>query len=343
VLARIESITAGGRTDIAPALQKAFLALREAFAAQKHIIVLTDGISHPADFGALAERIARDGITLSTLALGKEASRPLLEDMAHIGKGRFYACDSPQAVPGIMALETASASRLGIREEPFFPQRAKGEARPLGAGLPTSALGAGLPTPSTARPKVSKGEGDLRSGDRQGQETCAVRNLFSLADLDVRAAPSLLGYDETRLKPNARVAFTSATGDPLLAWFRYGEGISVAFTSDVESRWAAAWLAWPDFGRFWTHVVRGAMRTEPRELTAGRLARSYPDEFRVRPTDHDLLRRIAEATGGAYQPEPESVWELSSPGSLPPVPIHYYLLAVAAVVFVADAAVRRLA
>jgi uncharacterized membrane protein len=323
VLARIESITAGGRTDMAPALQKAYLALRDAFAAQKHIIVLTDGISHPADFEDLAERIARDGITLSTVALGKEASRPLLEDMARIGKGRFYACDSPQAVPSVLALETASASKLGVREEPFFPRRA---------------LGAGLPTPPTARPKVFGGKGDPRSGERRDQETGAEREIPLL-----QAAPALLGYTETRAKPDAHVVLTSAAGDPLLAWFRYGEGTSVAFTSDVEDRWAAAWLAWPDFGSFWCQVVRGVMRLEPAKLTPALLSRSYLDEFRIRPTDHDLLRRIATTTGGAYDPEPESVWELSSPGTLPPVPVHYYLLAAAAVVFVLDAAARRLA
>ncbi len=355
VLSRIASITAGGRTDMAPALQKAYLALREAFAAQKHIIVLTDGISHPADFEALAERIAREGITLSTVALGKEASRPLLEDMARIGKGRFYACDSPQAVPSVLALETASASRLGIREEPFFPQRA---------------LCASLPTPHTARPGVSEGKGDPRSYDRRGQKTCAERDPakmtldpFSLERLDLSSAPSLLGYAETRPKPEAHMVLTSAAGDPLLAWFRYGEGISVAFTSDVESRWAAAWLGWPDFGRFWIQVVRGAMRLEPREergresfsplvlsqgknsaakMTPDPFGRSYPDEFRVRPTDHDLLRRIAATTGGVYQPEPETVWQLSAPGTLPPVPVHYYLLAAAAVLFVLDTAARRL-
>jgi Mg-chelatase subunit ChlD len=314
VLSRIASITAGGRTDMAPALQKAYLALREAFAAQKHMIVLTDGISHPADFEALAERIAREGITISTMALGKEASRPLLEDMARLGKGRFYACDSAQAVPSVFALETASARRLGIREEPFFARKA--------------------------------GQPEMLNG------------------LELGGSPSLLGYAETRPKPGAQVVLTSAAGDPLLAWFRCGEGTSVAFTSDVEGRWAAAWMGWKDFGRFWTQVVRAALRPEkrgqepfsPLDLAKGKddpakmvpdpfsraFSRSYPDEFRVRPTDHDLLRGIAAATGGVYQIEPEDVWDLPSPGNLPAVPIHQCFLAAAAVLFVLDAAARRL-
>ena len=36
--------------------------------------------------------------------------------------------------------------------------------------------------------------------------------------------------------------------------------MSVALTSDAKSRWAAEWLAWPNYGKFWAQVVRHAMR-----------------------------------------------------------------------------------
>jgi Mg-chelatase subunit ChlD len=307
VLERIASITAGGRTDMAPALEKAFLALHEAFAGQKHIVMLTDGISHPADFVALADRIARTGITLSTVALGKEASRPLLEDMARIGKGRFYACASAEAVPNVFAIETASASKLGICEEPFFPRRKKGQ--------------------NSFSPPVAK----------------SVPEPFAFDGIDLGGAPSLLGYVETQPKPGAHVVLTSGTGEPLLAWLRFGEGMSVAFTSDAEGRWGAAWLAWPEFGRFWTRVVRAALRRDEgsREPSSTK-TESYANELRIRPINCDLLREIAAATGGVYQPTPESVWTVSSPGTLPPLPIHHWLLAAAAVLFVLDATARRL-
>jgi len=136
---------------------------------------------------------------------------------------------------------------------------------------------------------------------------------------------------------------TSGTGAPLLAWQRFGEGISVAFTSDAEGRWGAAWLTWPDSGRFWTRVVRAALRRDrgSQEPSSVRTA-SYANELRIHPTHGDLLRGIAAATGGVYQPAPESVWTLSSPGTLPPLPIHHWLLAAAAVLYVLDAAARRL-
>ena len=87
-----------------------------------------------------------------------------------------------------------------------------------------------------------------------------VRTTKALAGLDVDAAPLLLGYVVTRLKPTSEPILASENGDPLLTWWRYGLGMSVAFTSDAKSRWAAEWLAWPNYGKFWAQVVRQAMR-----------------------------------------------------------------------------------
>jgi hypothetical protein len=64
----------------------------------------------------------------------------------------------------------------------------------------------------------------------------------------------------TRPKPTAEVILATEAGDPLLAWWRYGLGMSVAFTSDAKARWAAEWLSWPQFGQFWAQVARHALR-----------------------------------------------------------------------------------
>ena len=64
----------------------------------------------------------------------------------------------------------------------------------------------------------------------------------------------------TRPKPTAEVILATESGDPLLAWWRYGLGMSVAFTSDAKARWAAEWLTWPQFGQFWAQVGRHALR-----------------------------------------------------------------------------------
>ncbi|MFO0828782.1 MAG: glutamine amidotransferase [Phycisphaerales bacterium] len=48
--------------------------------------------------------------------------------------------------------------------------------------------------------------------------------------------------------------------DPLYAWWNYGIGRSIAFTSDATTRWATAWVTWNDFRAFWEQSVRWLMR-----------------------------------------------------------------------------------
>jgi len=100
-----------------------------------------------------------------------------------------------------------------------------------------------------------------------------IRATRALADIDMEAAPFLLGYVMTRPKPTCEVILATEKGDPLLAWWRYGLGMTAAFTSDAKSRWAAEWLTWPGYGKFWTQVVRHTMRkseTRGMQLTAAR-------------------------------------------------------------------------
>jgi uncharacterized membrane protein len=81
-----------------------------------------------------------------------------------------------------------------------------------------------------------------------------------LSEINFADAPFLLGYVTTRPKPTSEVVLITERGDPLLAWWRYGLGMSVAFTSDAKSRWAAEWLSWPGYSKFWAQIVRHAMR-----------------------------------------------------------------------------------
>jgi len=119
---RIGGIAAGGGTDMFPAMTQAGKVLRTAPAAGKHMILLTDGQSQPADFEQLARELSRGGITISTIAVGPDADRALLHSLAKIGGGRFYAVESLNLIPRIFARETALAGRSGVVEETFTPQ-----------------------------------------------------------------------------------------------------------------------------------------------------------------------------------------------------------------------------
>ena len=89
-----------------------------------------------------------------------------------------------------------------------------------------------------------------------------IRPTSVLEGLELDLSPLLLGYVVTRPKPTAEFILASEAGDPLLVWWRYGLGMSVAFTSDAKNRWAGEWLSWPDFGPFWAQIIRHAMRKD---------------------------------------------------------------------------------
>ena len=109
-----------------------------------------------------------------------------------------------------------------------------------------------------------------------------------LRGLDMSQAPTLLGYVETQARPESQVVLASKTGEPILALWRYGGGATAAFTSDIQSRWAAPWLNWPGFGKFWVQLVRQTMRRDvPKTL---RLAADAADGrlfFTLDATDRD--------------------------------------------------------
>jgi Ca-activated chloride channel homolog len=87
-----------------------------------------------------------------------------------------------------------------------------------------------------------------------------IRATQAFADIEFDTAPFLLGYVMTRPKPTCEMILATEKGDPLLVWWRYGLGMTVAFTSDAKSRWAAEWLTWPGFSKFWAQLIRQAMR-----------------------------------------------------------------------------------
>jgi Ca-activated chloride channel family protein len=67
--------------------------------------------------------------------------------------------------------------------------------------------------------------------------------------------PQLRGYNGTTAKAAAQTVLVTARDDPLLAQWQYGLGRSVAWTSDSTGRWAADWVGWNGFNRFFSQLV----------------------------------------------------------------------------------------
>ncbi|HSC95510.1 MAG TPA: VWA domain-containing protein [Burkholderiales bacterium] len=133
---RLRDLTVGGGTDLHPALEEAHRVLRKEQAKVKHLIVLSDGLTEgEKNFDPLAARIAADGITVSTVAMGADADRSLMARLATLGKGRYYHADDPRNVPRIFTSETMTITRDLVVEGNIRPRRTY-------AGEPIAGFGA---------------------------------------------------------------------------------------------------------------------------------------------------------------------------------------------------------
>ncbi len=99
--------------------------------------------------------------------------------------------------------------------------------------------------------------------------------------------PALRGYVSTTLKPTAQMVLTTPQGDPLLAEWQYGLGRTVAWTSDAENKWAADWVDWPEFSRFWAQVIK---RTLPPPVDPNRQITVVQDG----PNAHIVVDAVTE-------------------------------------------------
>jgi Ca-activated chloride channel family protein len=77
-----------------------------------------------------------------------------------------------------------------------------------------------------------------------------------LNDVGMETAPALKGYVRFTSKPTAETILQLDHHDPLLARWQYGLGRSAVFASDAKTRWAADWVTWKGYDKFWTNLCR---------------------------------------------------------------------------------------
>ena len=102
----LASLRSDGGTDLYKAVLTAYRGIATKQAAIKHVIVLSDGLTDKADFHGLVQRMARDGITVSTVSVGNDADVQLMADIAKDGKGRGYVALDSRTIPQIFTTET---------------------------------------------------------------------------------------------------------------------------------------------------------------------------------------------------------------------------------------------
>jgi uncharacterized membrane protein len=365
----------GGGIYCRPSMERAYQIMQSVKARTKHIIMLADGSDCDEQEGCqqLAALMKRDKMTFSTVSFGNGPHTPFLQRVAQVGGGKFYIATHARDLPRIFTKDAMLASKSLIIEEPF-------------------------------KPKV----------DTQAE---------ILRGLDLNSMPPLLGYVATTPKALASVPLETHKDDPLLATWRYGLGRSVAFTSDAHARWAAHWLGWSGYGKFWSqamrwmlkrntrtdwqttveeshgvgkisvealdeqagfvnfldleaHIVNPDMKAETlrlEQVAPGRYAREfpvrevgaylvtvakrgasgesgqtagvvvpYPPEYRDLKSNEFMLNQLADITGGHLDSAPEAIFGGKREAARFPQDIWALLVLLAALLWPADVAVRRL-
>lgn len=107
----LEPLRAKGGTDLAAALSEGLDRLALEGLKDKHVVLVTDGVTKPADFQSLADRARALGATISAMGVGDDANRALLERLAYRGGGRYYPVASADEIPALLFEDRKSAAR----------------------------------------------------------------------------------------------------------------------------------------------------------------------------------------------------------------------------------------
>ena len=89
---------------------------------RKHVLFITDGNPSDKDFEGIVRDMKAQGITLSTIAVGKlNTVVELLQELAAIGGGRCYMVESAYDLPDIVTMDTALLQVDYTIRQPFTP------------------------------------------------------------------------------------------------------------------------------------------------------------------------------------------------------------------------------
>ncbi len=373
---QLAALMPGGGTILYPALEEAYRALAASPSPLRHIIVLSDGLTNPGDFEQLVGRIARDRITVSTVAVGEDADTGLLARIAKWGGGRYYAASDPRAVPRIFMTETILVSRGLLIEKRFLPS--VWSANEIIGGISPDDLppldGFVLTYMKNGAEKVLSAlyDAPLLAAWRYGLGKSAA---FT-ADLRGRWGASWIGWDQfprfaAQLvrwieQPSStdvlhpRLSLSKGKGalsvDAYDELGRFVNGLAIRAIT-VGPGGSREEVAIPQTGpglyegsfradRVGDYVVTvSAADQAPRTLGA---SRSYSDEYRIVGADARLLDRLAEATGGRRAGSADDDADIAAilkgaPGGTGAVSTAWWwLLAAGLVLFVLDVAARKL-
>lgn len=365
----IGTIRPGGGTSIIPALQEGYDAIRQTDTKIKHIILLTDGQAEKSGYMELVEKLKKDNITVSTVAVGQGSDVGLLQDIAEGAEGRFYYTDEFSNIPRIFAKETFMAARAYINNREFIPAIANVHPVLAGVaeqGLP-SLLGYIASTPkSTSRVVLTSDQEDpILTVWQYGLGKTAAWNSdisgiwssnYVVWEKNIKLWQNLINWTIEKYREDDLIIETELQG---------GKGIisltnkvnsdeletkATIVTPSLESREVTLYPTAPgqysgsfDITETGAYIIKTLQQKDGEVLSAAStgLSVQYSPEYRIQP-DKGYLDRLVKEAAGVYVEKPEDVYKGDMKDIFGVRDLTQVLLILALILFMFDIALRRL-
>jgi Mg-chelatase subunit ChlD len=327
-----------GPTNVEDTLRTAADQLRESEANLKHIIFFSDGFTEPfhlAELRADAADLFDEGITVSVVATGEGAAVDLRE-IAEAGGGRFYPGKDLSAIPELIVQEAILASRDFINEGNFLPTVTSNattvsglaSAPPLAGYIATTAkptarvdLRIGpdedplLTSWQVGLGRVSTWASD--SGERWGTSWSSwdrapdfwagvVKDTFPTAG-DGGGVSARIEGDQL----SVRIEGVSPWNDDAQASVRVAGPDGVGVDVPLERIDGSSFAAVIPIDEAGTYAIGATVSSGGEAVWSGvgLTSRSYPAEYAPRPLGDDVLRRVADLTGGRFEPDITEIFD----------------------------------
>ena len=345
MLSRLGSFDPGDMMSFQTIMDMALKGLNKTRASIRHMIILSDG-DPGMPTASLVSQIQQSRITISTICYGAHGSIPPgMQQLARDGGGKFYYLQDPNKLPEIFIREASQVQKSLISEETFKPLLATRGAILQGFGPDEFPTLDGLVITSpkelaTMHLLRPPGEEDPAQDPLLASWNYGIgKSIAFTSDAGRRWGKNWTGWpgygrfwsqcirwvsrfrSDERFRVSRRVQrdVGAVTIDAITPDGRFIN--DAAFQGsligpDLEAKPVVVRQVAP--GRYTAEFPVAKKGTYTVVLTQEKDGRTathvtaisipYSPEYRILSTDHDLLRRVAEAGGGRYHdppPEPQ--------------------------------------
>lgn len=316
---RIRRLIAGGGTNIHKALLEAHRTIDEFETGIKHIILLSDGHSPPANFKRLVRQFRIRNATISTISVGTSAADRLMSNIASWGNGMFHFVSNFDEIPQIFTMESR---RVQPEKEPREDQQ--GEAPETDepddknvtrtdenneSQQPETNTSEDEPPEQTNQERTSSSESDKASPKKNNHTNVVLSEhvpfLRGFFDQTFPPANSVL---RTRANDDVIVPLRmeTETGLPFLAYNFRGTGHVASITSSFDAE-ETPWSNWKHYPQFLSRLVRRFASSPENRAHPTPTSRSFRNEFLVSGLDRTFfsestLRNASQQAGVQNQP-----------------------------------------